>query len=77
MCAPQAIEFHNPEKLGKGTETAYLTIRKVVLMLKEDGTLSKDIEKIGQIVKNGKIINEIKKTSRPRRKENTVAKRQL
>jgi len=36
LCAAQAIEFCGPEKLGKGTKTAYVTIRKTISMLKED-----------------------------------------
>ncbi|MEM3696861.1 MAG: histidine ammonia-lyase [Candidatus Bathyarchaeia archaeon] len=48
LCAAQAIDLRGPEKLGKGTKKAYIAIRKIVPMLKEDRVLSEDIEKIKQ-----------------------------
>jgi len=62
LCAAQAVELRGSEKLGKGTKIAYSTIRKTVSMVKEDRILSKDIERIRQIVKNSIILNEIEKT---------------
>jgi histidine ammonia-lyase len=62
LCAAQAIEFRSSEKLGKGTNIAYSTIRKGVPPLKEDRVLSEDIEKVRQTVKNGKILKEITET---------------
>ncbi len=61
ICAAQALEFRDPEKLGKGTKAAYSAIRKIVPMLKEDRTLGKDIEKIRRAVKNGVFLNEMEK----------------
>jgi histidine ammonia-lyase len=55
LCATQAIEYRGPEKLGKGTKKAYTTIRKTVPTLKEDRVLSEDIEKIKNLIKNGKL----------------------
>jgi histidine ammonia-lyase len=55
LCATQAIEYRGPEKLGKGTKKAYTIIRKTVPALKEDRVLSEDIEKIKNLIKNGKL----------------------
>jgi histidine ammonia-lyase len=64
LCAAQAAEFRGPEKLGKGTRTAYATIRKSVPSLMEDRVLSKDIEKIRQIVRENTIVSDIEKALR-------------
>jgi histidine ammonia-lyase len=61
LCAAQAVEFRGSEKLGKGTRTAYATIRKAIPMLEEDKVLSEDIEKIRQMVKTRMTIDEIEK----------------
>lgn len=55
LCATQAIEYRGPEKLGKETKKAHTTIRKTVPTLKEDRVLSEDIEKIKNLIKNGKL----------------------
>lgn len=61
LCAAQAAELRGPEKLGKGTRIAYATIRKDVPFLREDRVLSKNIEKIRQIVRENMIIGDIEK----------------
>jgi histidine ammonia-lyase len=45
LCATQAIEYREPERLGKGTRVAYVTVRNKVPMIEEDRVLGKDIEK--------------------------------
>jgi histidine ammonia-lyase len=57
LCAAQAIEFHNSEKLGKGTKTAYSTIIKTVPTLEKDRVSSENREEVRQTVKNGLIIS--------------------
>jgi len=59
LCAVQAMEFRDSEKLGKGTNITYLTVRKAVPMLKEDRVLSEDLEKIRQMIKEGVILEEL------------------
>ncbi|MGB9684712.1 MAG: histidine ammonia-lyase [Candidatus Bathyarchaeales archaeon] len=59
LCAAQAIDLRGPEKLGKGTRKAYEALRKIVPPLKEDMVLSKDIEKIKEMIENGTILEEI------------------
>lgn len=60
MAAAQALEFHVAKK-GRGTETAYNTIRKHVRPLKKDRILYKDIEKMYKLVHEGTIIKEVEK----------------
>ena len=62
LCAAQAIDLREPRKLGKGTTTAYQTIRKVVPMLKEDRVLSEDIEKLREAIRKNLILNETRKS---------------
>lgn len=64
LCATQALEFRDPQKLGKGTGLAYSIIRKNVPMLRKDKTLSEDIEKLKQIVENALILNKVQKAFR-------------
>jgi histidine ammonia-lyase len=52
LCAVQAVEFHDSEKLGKGTKMAYSTVRKFVPRLIEDRVLSEDVEKIRQVIRS-------------------------
>ncbi len=61
MCAAQALDFRRPEKGGKGTESAYPVIRKVVERLIDDRPLYPDIDKIVEIVRNGSIVEEVEK----------------
>ncbi len=63
LCAAQAIDLRGPEKLGKGTRKAHKAIRKAVPPLEEDRVLSKDIEKIKQIIKDGILLKEVKITN--------------
>lgn len=59
LCATQAIDLRGPEKLGKGTRKAYTAIRNAISPLKEDRIISKDIEKIRKLVKEGTILKEV------------------
>ena len=56
MCACQAIDLRGNKGLGKGTAPVYDTIRKSVLMLKEDRPLYEDINKCESLIINGGII---------------------
>jgi len=57
LCAVQGIEFRGPEKLGKGTKTAYSLIRKRVPMLREDRVLTKDIENVVDLIRSGELLD--------------------
>jgi len=55
LCTAQGIFFRGAEKLGKGTKSAYSLLRKYVPVLKEDRMLSKDIEKVAELVRSGRL----------------------
>ncbi|MEM2144085.1 MAG: histidine ammonia-lyase [Candidatus Jordarchaeaceae archaeon] len=59
LCAAQAIEYRDAEKLGKGTKKAYKKIREIVPPLKEDKPLNPDIEKLKTIIKEGTLVKEL------------------
>jgi len=61
LSAAQAIEFRGSENLGKGTKTAYTSIRKTVARVTEDRALSEDIEKIKQMIRQKIIVKEVEK----------------
>lgn len=64
LCAAQAIEFRGAENLGKGTKTAYATIRKITPKIEEDKSLSEDIEEIKQAIKHKAILKEVQKETK-------------
>ena len=57
ICAAQAVEFREYEKLGKGTKQAYMAVRDKVPALEEDRQLSSDIETVvKELVQSGKLV---------------------
>jgi histidine ammonia-lyase len=64
LCAAQGIDFRGPEKLGKGTSTAYSLVRKRVPPLKKDRPMYKDIETIRDLIRSGDLANAVKKAAR-------------
>jgi histidine ammonia-lyase len=61
LCAAQATAYRGASKLGKGTKTAYMTIRRIVPALKEDRVLSRDIENIRKLIKECAILEGTRK----------------
>lgn len=68
LCVCQALDFTRqsakngkPMSCGKGTEPAYRFFRKHIPHLDEDRVLSDDIEKSLQIIKGGKLLQEVEK----------------
>lgn len=61
LCAAQGIDFRDSEKLGKGTEAAYLTIREHVSTLREDRVLHDDIERTRKLVRSGRLVEDVEK----------------
>lgn len=58
ICASQGIDFQEYSP-GIGVKLAHEIIRKNVKHLDEDRALYKDIEKINELVKNGKILEKV------------------
>jgi histidine ammonia-lyase len=61
LTAAQGVEFHKPLSCGKGTETAYREIRKIIPPLNEDRILYNDVQKVLELVKSDKLLNAVKK----------------
>lgn len=61
LCAVQGIDFRGPDKLGEGTKAAYSLIRKKVPMLREDRVLTKDIEKVVELIRSGELLDIVDK----------------
>jgi len=59
LASAQAIDFNNPEKLGKGTRIAYDEIRKEISKLVEDRPMYVDIDKLYNLVKSHKIVDAV------------------
>lgn len=56
LCAAQGIDFLRPLKSGKGSEEAYLYIRKNIKHVSEDTITSDLILKMTEIIFNGKFL---------------------
>lgn len=59
LCAAQAIDFNDASKLGVGTKIAYDVIRASVSKIEEDRVMHIDFNKIYDIIKSNKIVNEV------------------
>ncbi|MGD9688832.1 MAG: histidine ammonia-lyase [Phycisphaerales bacterium] len=55
LCAAQGLEAHRPLRSGKGVEAAHRAIRSVVPTLTEDRPLTRDIEAIVQLIRDGSL----------------------
>lgn len=60
LAACQAIDFLRPLKTTKPLEEIYSLVRSVVKTYDTDRFMSPDIEKICELIRNGKIIETIK-----------------
>lgn len=61
LTAAQAVEFTDPEKLGKGTKVAYDLIREEVEKLEEDRVMYVDFEKVISMVSTNHILGHVEK----------------
>jgi histidine ammonia-lyase len=59
MAACQAIDLRGKDKLGKGTEVAYKTLRREVRELNEDRIMYLDINKSEDIIRTNVILDEV------------------
>lgn len=59
VTAAQAVDFTNPEHLGKGTKVAYEMIRHQIETLEEDRVMYPDIEKGTRMIENESILNAV------------------
>jgi histidine ammonia-lyase len=61
LCAAQAMDLFTNMKPGEGTLAAYRVIRTAVPHLDQDRILSKDIETMVELLKNGTILEEVER----------------
>ncbi|SHK22214.1 histidine ammonia-lyase [Paramaledivibacter caminithermalis] len=61
MAATQAIDFKNPDALGKGTKAAYKKIREVVNKLTNDRIMYFDINKSAKLIEKNDIVDAVEK----------------
>jgi histidine ammonia-lyase len=62
LCACQAIDFHDPIKLGEGTKVAYNLLRDKVSKLETDRVISPDIKKAVELIGNSKLLKSVEKS---------------
>lgn len=62
MAAAQAIDFKDPEALGKGTKIAYAKIREQVATLHEDRIMYLDINKCAELIEGHQIVDAVENT---------------
>lgn len=56
LCAAQGLEFLRPLRPGKGVEAARDRLRRVVPPLKEDRSMSRDVEEVVKLMKAGELV---------------------
>ncbi len=61
LCGAQALDLFTNMKPGEGTLMAYKVIRDAISHLDKDRILSKDIETMVQLMRSGKILEEVNK----------------
>ena len=59
LCAAQAVDVFTNMRPGEGTAAAYRTIRQTVPHLDKDRVLSKDIEAVRKLMRDGKIVDAV------------------
>lgn len=57
LTACQGLEFHKPLKPGKGTQTVFNMVRKIVPALTNDRIIYKDIQRVLELIENNRLLN--------------------
>ena len=57
LTACQGLEFHEPLKPGRGTQTILNTVREVVPALINDRIIYKDIQRVLELIENNQLLN--------------------
>ncbi|NMW85667.1 histidine ammonia-lyase [Peptoniphilus sp. AGMB00490] len=61
LCAAQAADFGDIDKLGKGSRVAYDVLREEVGFMENDVIFYPDMDKSFEIIKSGKLLEEVEK----------------
>lgn len=59
ICAAQAVDFKDKNKLGKGTRAAYDTIRKEITFMDTDRAIYLDMDKAKKLVGEGTVLKNV------------------
>ncbi len=65
LCAAQGLDFVRPLKPGKGASTAHVFLRNYVPQVTEDRPLSRDIERIVDLLAGGEVLREVERVVGP------------
>ncbi|MBW1712732.1 MAG: histidine ammonia-lyase [Deltaproteobacteria bacterium] len=65
LCGAQALDLLTKGRPGRGTEQAYLTIRKSIPRLDQDRVLAQDIETMVQLVRSGQLVTSVESAVGP------------
>jgi len=60
LCAAQGADLRGVDKLATGTKAVHSLIRRRVPMLKKDRPLTRDVEKIVEIIRKGQLLKAVK-----------------
>lgn len=61
LCAAQAADFREPEKLGKGPKEAYKALREKVKFMENDVIFYPDMDKAFELVASGELLDRVEK----------------
>ena len=59
LCAAQAADFREVEKLGKGSRAAYDLVRESVDFMENDVVFYPEMDKTFEMVKSGKLLDKV------------------
>jgi histidine ammonia-lyase len=59
ICASQAVDFKDPEKLGLGSRKAYDILRENVTFMAEDRVIYPDMDKAAELISSVKVLNSV------------------
>lgn len=65
LCAAQAAEIRGDEKLSDATQIVFALVREIVPYSTTDQCLTDYLEKLAQLIKSGKILEEVEKALEP------------
>ena len=59
LCAAQAADFKDSNKLGKGSKAAYDLVRSEVTFMDKDRAIYLDMNKVAAMIRSGKIVDAV------------------
>jgi histidine ammonia-lyase len=59
LCAAQAVDFKDKERLGKGSRVAYETLRASVTFMESDRIIYPDMDQSVSLIHGGVLVNAV------------------